>query len=774
MTTDYKTLLNAAQYDAVVYNDGPSLIVAGAGSGKTRVLTYKIAYLIESGYPAASILALTFTNKAAREMKSRIAKVVGDSLSRWLWMGTFHSIFARILRQEANKLSFSRDFTIYDAADSKGMIRDIIKELELDEKKYKPKMVVGRISMAKNNLVTAETYASSRDWREQDEMHGCPRLHEVYSKYSERCRIANAMDFDDLLLNVNELFVKHPDVLRHYQEKFKYILVDEYQDTNYVQHRIVSLLSALHNRICVVGDDAQSIYSFRGANIGNMLHFQSSFKGCRVFKLEQNYRSTQTIVNAANALIEHNRNQIRKNVFSELPVGQKIVVSRSISDLDEGDSVAKKIERLVRKERRKPWNEGGVEHPYSQIAVLYRTNAQSRALEKTFVREGIPYKIFGGLSFYQRKEIKDVLAYMRLVINGDDEEAFKRIINYPARKIGAVTQKKILDAAHQYNTSPLNIAQDIFGYHVDLKGTTAKVVQQFGAMIADFAEAKSTTDAYALAEDIIHRSGIAADILGDDDPDNKERRQNIQELLNAINEFCVERVNMGDNEISLRDFLSEVALLTDQDEKEPDDVDRVTLMTIHSAKGLEFNHVFIVGVEEGLMPMCEDSNDQELEEERRLCYVAITRAKETCNISYAQSRFRNGVTDTTMPSRFIAEIGPEFLDLPDTYVPSFMAHPTYTPFTTSPRTAARPVTTAVRNRFSVNAPQQPSAAVSNLRAARPDQIVVGAKVKHATFGVGQVVTIEGNDVGSRKAKILFETSGERVLLLKYAKLEIIQ
>ncbi|MDO4190058.1 MAG: UvrD-helicase domain-containing protein [Bacteroidales bacterium] len=777
MTTDYKKLLNEAQYEAVVYNDGPSLIVAGAGSGKTRVLTYKIAYLLEQGYPAASILALTFTNKAAREMKQRIAKVVGDSMARWLWMGTFHSIFARILRHEAEKIGFTRDFTIYDAADSKGLVRDLIKELGLDERKYKPKSVAARISMAKNNLVSAQAYATNPVWQQEDAMHGWPRLHEVYSLYSRRCKVSNAMDFDDILLYINQLFVTHPEVLAYYQERFKYILVDEYQDTNLVQHHIVSMLSKLHNRICVVGDDAQAIYSFRGAIIDNMLQFQSSFGNCRLFKLEQNYRSTQTIVNAANALISNNRGQIHKNVFSKLSVGRKIKVTRHLSDLDESDAVARMIINLVKRERKES-SDGNL---YAEVAVLYRTNAQSRTFEKAFIREGIPYKIYGGLSFYQRKEIKDALAYMRLTINGNDEEAFKRIINYPARKIGAVTQLKILNVAHQFNISPLDVVMHLDDYDVGLKGNTARVVKEFGRMMEEFTAQNEHYDAYAMADDIIQRSGIAADIASNDDPDNKERRENIQELLTAINEFCEEHVNnQGDDDITLRNFLSEVSLLTDQDENEPEDADRVTLMTIHSAKGLEFRHIFLAGVEEGLLPMCEESEPQELEEERRLCYVAVTRAKETCSISYAQTRFRNGHTDYTMPSRFIDEIGPDYLQLPSGYTPSFLTRRTNMPFGMG-AASQRQVSEAVRRHFLANNPVEVPLEESRRitiasNAASPDKIVTGIRVRHATFGEGTVVNVTGSDADamSHRAVIRFDTQGEKTLILKYAKLEIIR
>lgn len=770
MSTDYKQLLNQPQYEAVTYNDGPSLIVAGAGSGKTRVLTYKISYLIENGFPASSILALTFTNKAAREMKERIAKVVGEKFSRYLWMGTFHSIFSRILRAEAEKIGFTRDFTIYDAADSKGLIRDIIKEMELDEKKYKVKAMVSRISTAKNNLIPAEMYAADEQMKQEDYQYGIPRFHELYSKYSRRCKVSNAMDFDDLLLYTNTLFVEHPEVLQHYQERFKYILVDEYQDTNRVQHRIVSLLAKMHNRICVVGDDAQSIYSFRGACIGNMLQFQSSFPGCKLFKLEQNYRSTQTIVNAANALIENNRHQIRKNVFSELEVGKKILVMKAPTDIVEAETIAKQIKRIVRDLRMKH----AELHPYSQIAVLYRTNAQSRSLEKRFREENIPYRIYGGLSFYQRKEIKDVLAYMRLVINAEDEEAFKRIINYPARKIGAVTQNKILEAAHHYDISPLTVIKDLAGHGVALSGATAQRVHGFNELIEMFSEESQKADAYSVAEIIIERSGIAADIASDTDPDNAERRRNVQELLTAINEYCEERVNQGINDISLHDFLSEVSLLTDQDENDKEDTDYVTLMTIHSAKGLEFPHLFIAGVEEGLMPLSGDENPSELEEERRLCYVALTRAKESCCMSYSQLRFRNGMYEEARPSRFIDEIGEQYLQLPTSYVPSFNTR-SRSNFRTPSPVASVPVSDALSRRNTTST-FRPIASVphSSGNLADASKIQAGIKVRHANFGEGVVLSVEGTDASSRKAVIRFQTSGERTLLLKYAKLEIIQ
>lgn len=785
MSTDYKQLLNQPQYEAVTYNDGPSLIVAGAGSGKTRVLTYKISYLIESGFPASSILALTFTNKAAREMKERIAKVVGEKFSRYLWMGTFHSIFSRILRAEAEKIGFTRDFTIYDAADSKGLIRDIIKEMELDEKKYKVKDVVNRISYAKNNIITAEMYENNSDYRSDDCNRGVARIFEVYKNYSERCRISNAMDFDDLLMYVFLLFKEHPEVLEYYQQRFEHILVDEYQDTNVLQHRIVTMLAQKYQHISVVGDDAQSIYSFRGAEIDNMLKFQRTFPTCKLFKLEQNYRSTQTIVNAANSLISNNNHQIPKTLFSNLELGDKITVHCEDNEYLEALSVVEQIKRIVRRNRERFIDLC----PYSKIAILYRKNSQSRLYEERLRKESIPFKIFGGVSFYQRKEIKDALAYMRLVINSEDEEAFKRIINYPARKIGAVTQKKILDVAHRNRVSPMYIINHIDTLCVEIKGSAAQKIVDFGNMISEFTSLCQEMDAFELSNYILERSGIYADIAGNDDEENKERRENIEELQNEIKAFCEKTENIESESCSLRNFLSEVSLLTDQDVNAGDSEDYVSLMTIHAAKGLEFPYVFIVGMNEEVLPCCNSQtakiyNPKELEEERRLCYVALTRAQQACYLVYSNRR-RTFFVDSngkscseesdTAPSCFIEEMGTQFLKLPNSYFKSFNRNnSTMFDF----RQLSKKDNFPPREHASNIHRLKPIAAVTSQQTlnniADASKIQAGIKVRHANFGEGVVLSVEGTDASSRKAVIRFQTAGERTLLLKYAKLEIIQ
>lgn len=765
---DFKTLLNASQYAAVVYNDGPSLIVAGAGSGKTRVLTYKIAYLIEHGYPAASILALTFTNKAADEMKRRIAAVVGEQKAHYLWAGTFHSIFSHILRREATVMGYTQNFTIYDAEDARGVVSGLIKEMQLDEKTYKPKSVTARISAMKNRMITPKTYAEQNDLRQDDMHRRQPRFHEIYALYCQRCRLSNAMDFDDLLLNTFTLFCDHADILRRYQQQFAYVLVDEYQDTNLVQHRIVAMLGALHQRVCVVGDDAQSIYSFRGADIDNMLYFRQQYKGCRLFKLEQNYRSTQTIVDAANSLIAKNVQQIPKTVFSELSVGRKIEVLSNFTDGDEAETVAQIVCKLVR---------GG--GSYADVAVLYRTNAQSRMIEKMFRKNRIPYKIYGGLAFYQRKEIKDALAYMRLVINRNDEEAFKRVINYPARKIGATSVGRILETAHQHHVSPLQVITD--AAITPLRGQTAKNAVEFCSMIERFVTDNATLDAYQMARNVVERSGLLAELSNDAaDPDNVERKANVDELLTAIHEFCDQRVNNGSPDLQLADFLAEVSLLTDQDVEKEELYNRVTLMTIHSAKGLEFRYVFIVGMEEELFPSSLCMSDRELEEERRLCYVALTRAKERCYMSFAKSRFRNGMVIYTQPSRFLQDIDARYMDMPDTFTPTNLRSGIYDgdgielPLSSS--FASRHTTQqSPPNRPSCTGHFKPLREVSApaLSGGVVDTLQVGDRVRHATFGIGGVQRIDGQD-GNRKAVIEFADGSKRTLLLKYARLEIIK
>ena len=652
---DYIEELNEGQRNAVLYNDGPSLVIAGAGSGKTRVLTYKIAYLLENGYQPWNILALTFTNKAAREMKERIARQVGPERARHLWMGTFHSMFLRILHVEAGHIGFTSQFTIYDTADSKSLIRSIIKEMGLDEKVYKPGMVQARISNAKNHLVSPAGYANNKEAYEGDRAAKVPALRDIYQRYWERCRQADAMDFDDLLFYTFLLFRDHPEVLARYQDQFRYILVDEYQDTNFAQHSIVLQLAKNHQHVCVVGDDAQSIYSFRGADIDNILYFTKVYPDTKVFKLEQNYRSTQTIVRAANSLIEKNQWQIRKEVFSEKEKGEAIGVYQAYSDVEEGDIVVNKIAELRREKR----------YAYSDFAILYRTNAQSRIFEEAMRKRSMPYRIYGGLSFYQRKEIKDVIAYFRLIVNPNDEEAFKRIINYPARGIGDTTVGKIIAAATGHNVSLWTVLCEPLAYGLNFnKGTVGKL-QAFRELISAFITDAAEKNAYEIGADIIRQSGIINDVCQDNSPENLSRKENIEELVNGMSDFCAQRQEEGNLNVLLGDFLSEVSLLTDQDSDKDGDDEKITLMTVHSAKGLEFKNVFVVGMEENLFPsgMVGDS-PRALEEERRLFYVAITRAEEHCFLSYAKTRFRYGKMEFGSPSRFLKDIDIRFLRLP--------------------------------------------------------------------------------------------------------------
>ncbi|KAA6341586.1 hypothetical protein EZS27_010627, partial [termite gut metagenome] len=618
MSTNYIEELNESQREAVIYNDGPSLVIAGAGSGKTRVLTYKIAYLLENGYAPWNILALTFTNKAAREMKERIARTVSEKRAHALFMGTFHSVFSRILRVEANHIGFSPQFTIYDTADSKSLLHSIIKEMGLDEKVYKPNVVQSRISNAKNHLVLPSAYAADKEIYEADCRAKVSAVRDIYRKYWERCRQADAMDFDDLLFYTFILFRDFPEVLNRYKEQFRYVLVDEYQDTNYAQHCIISQLAKEHLHICVVGDDAQSIYSFRGADINNILRFGEVYPNTRTFKLEQNYRSTKNIVQAANSLIKKNQRQFYKEVFSEKDLGEPITLFQAYSDVEEGEIVVNKIAELHRKE----------DCTYTDFAVLYRTNAQSRVFEEALRKRNIPYKIYGGLSFYQRKEIKDVIAYFRLVVNPNDEEALKRIINYPVRGIGDTTMTKIVIAAGNNNVSLWKVLCEPLAYELSIsKGVYGKV-QEFHQLIESFITDVRQKNAYEIGVDIVRRSGIMNDVCQDNAPDSVSRKENVEELLNGIHDFCSMRQEEEDNpDISLSAFLSEVSLLTDQDTDKAGDSERVSLMTIHSAKGLEFRNVFIVGMEEGLFPSFMVSESmQGLEEERRLFYVAITRA----------------------------------------------------------------------------------------------------------------------------------------------------
>ena len=768
MQDNYLEELNESQRAAVLYNDGPSLVIAGAGSGKTRVLTYKIAWLLSSGYRASNILALTFTNKAAREMKERIARQVGAEAARYLWMGTFHSVFARILRAEAEYLGFNSRFTIYDSADSKSLIRSILKEMGLDEKAYKPGTVQARISNAKNHLVSPAGYAANKEACEADAATKMPAIREVYQRYWERCRQAGAMDFDDLLFYTWILFQKHPDVLARYREQFRYVLVDEYQDTNYAQHSIVQQLAGEHQHICVVGDDAQSIYSFRGADIDNILYFTKIYPNTRVFKLEQNYRSTQTIVCAANSLIEKNQRQIRKEVFSEKERGEAIGVFQAYSDVEEGDIVINKIKDLRRRH----------DYEYSDFAILYRTNAQSRIFEETLRKNGMPYKIYGGLSFYQRKEIKDVVAYFRVTVNPADEEAFKRIINYPARGIGDTTLGKIIEAATGNNTSLWNVLCDPLAYQLSINKGTHTKLQEFRELIESFRDRLVTDNAYQIGTDIIRRSGIMTDIHADNAPESLSRQENIEELVNGLQDFCALRMEEGSTDISLSDYLSDIALLTDQDSDKDNEGAKVVLMTVHSAKGLEFRNVFVVGMEENLFPgsMAGDS-PRAMEEERRLFYVAITRAEEHCYLSYARTRFRYGKMEFGTPSRFLRDIDTCFLDLPHE---AGIGHKVDEG---AARFRKEEVRQQIRPRAQVIAPTLPrnlkkvaNSSTENQSAQSMQtslgELRVGQNIQHERFGMGEVTKLEGSG-DNAKATIRFRHAGEKQLLLRFARFTVI-
>ena len=781
---DYIEELNEGQRNAVLYNDGPSLVIAGAGSGKTRVLTYKIAYLLENGYQPWNILALTFTNKAAREMKERIARQMGPERARHLWMGTFHSMFLRILHVEAGHIGFTSQFTIYDTADSKSLIRSIIKEMGLDEKVYKPGMVQARISNAKNHLVSPAGYANNKEAYEGDRAAKVPALRDIYQRYWERCRRADAMDFDDLLFYTFLLFRDHPEVLARYQDQFRYILVDEYQDTNFAQHSIVLQLAKNHQHVCVVGDDAQSIYSFRGADIDNILYFTKVYPDTKVFKLEQNYRSTQTIVRAANSLIEKNQWQIRKEVFSEKEKGEAIGVYQAYSDVEEGDIVVNKIAELRREKR----------YAYSDFAILYRTNAQSRIFEEAMRKRSMPYRIYGGLSFYQRKEIKDVIAYFRLIVNPNDEEAFKRIINYPARGIGDTTVGKIIAAATGHNVSLWTVLCEPLAYGLNFnKGTVGKL-QAFRELISAFITDAAEKNAYEIGADIIRQSGIINDVCQDNSPENLSRKENIEELVNGMSDFCAQRQEEGNLNVLLGDFLSEVSLLTDQDSDKDGDDEKITLMTVHSAKGLEFKNVFVVGMEENLFPsgMVGDS-PRALEEERRLFYVAITRAEEHCFLSYAKTRFRYGKMEFGSPSRFLKDIDIRFLRLPQDAgmfrrveeeaaafrrenARGFAPDREDAPYGGKERVSVRPkqqiiAPTVPRNLKRV-APSANTASTSLSDGGSANRIQQGQLIEHERFGLGEVLKVEGEG-DNAKATIRFKNAGDKQLLLRFARFKVI-
>ena len=784
MNANYIEELNEGQRAAVLYNEGPSLVIAGAGSGKTRVLTYKIAYLLENGYQPWNILALTFTNKAAREMKERIARQVGDQRARHLWMGTFHSIFLRILHAEAANIGFTSQFTIYDTADSKSLVRSIIKEMGLDEKVYKPGSVQARISNAKNHLVSPAGYASNKEAYEGDCAAKMPAIRDIYHRYWDRCRQADAMDFDDVLFYTFILFRDHPEVLARYQEQFRYILVDEYQDTNFAQHSIVLQLAKNHQHVCVVGDDAQSIYSFRGADIDNILYFTKVYPDTKVFKLEQNYRSTQTIVRAANSLIEKNQWQIRKEVFSEKEKGEAIGVYQAYSDVEEGDIVVNKIAELRREKR----------YAYSDFAILYRTNAQSRIFEEAMRKRSMPYRIYGGLSFYQRKEIKDVIAYFRLIVNPNDEEAFKRIINYPARGIGDTTVGKIIAAATGHNVSLWTVLCEPLAYGLNFnKGTVGKL-QAFRELISAFITDAAEKNAYEIGADIIRQSGIINDVCQDNSPENLSRKENIEELVNGMSDFCAQRQEEGKPNVLLGDFLSEVSLLTDQDSDKDGDDEKITLMTVHSAKGLEFKNVFVVGMEENLFPsgMVGDS-PRALEEERRLFYVAITRAEEHCFLSYAKTRFRYGKMEFGSPSRFLKDIDIRFLRLPQDAgmfrrveeeaaafrrenARGFAPDREDAPYGGKERVSVRPkqqiiAPTVPRNLKRV-APSANTASTSPSAGGSANCVQQGQLIEHERFGLGEVLKVEGEG-DNAKATIRFKNAGDKQLLLRFARFKVL-
>jgi DNA helicase-2/ATP-dependent DNA helicase PcrA len=794
--------LNDAQRAAVEYIDGPSLVIAGAGSGKTRVLTYKIAYLLSQGMKPWSIMALTFTNKAAREMKERIGKLVGDDLAQHLYMGTFHSIFSRILRAEAEHIGFNNNFTIYDESDSRSLLKAIIKEMGLDDKVYKPAAVHARISMAKNNLVTAEAYDSDPGILEQNKRAKMPAIGKIYVAYVQRCRQANAMDFDDLLMLTFQLFRDHEEIRQKYAGRFDYILVDEYQDTNHVQMSIVMQLCKEKLRVCAVGDDSQSIYSFRGANIDNILNYQKQLPGTQLFKLEQNYRSTQTIVEAANSLIHHNRNQIQKEVFSKNDKGEKILYKPAYSDKEEALIVAKNIQRIKRQD----------DCGYDQFAILYRTNAQSRSFEEEFRKQGIPYRIYGGLSFYQRKEIKDIIAYFRLVANPDDEEAFKRIINYPARGIGATTVMKIADCAHQNQVSFWEVIGNVEHYGLNVNKGTQTKLENFRLLISSFIDRSHTLDVYELGDAIIRESRISEDIMSGKNADDLARQENLEEFLSGMQTFVAGRQEEGRmDEAYLTDYLQDVALLTDADSEGEKDEPRVSLMTIHAAKGLEFATVFVVGLEENIFPSpLAAISVRELEEERRLLYVAITRAEKHCILTNAKNRFRYGKMEFDNPSRFIDEIDASLIEGGEEAPESLFGggRSSYGGYGSSSRYGseggyggrmpwdrdrsgygrdyqnAKPVASQFmadpkpefKSVRAVNAVHRimgntAGSSVSNASSAA-GSLSEGCRIEHQRFGIGTVLKMEGTGENT-KATVEFQNAGTKQLLLKFAKFTIL-
>jgi DNA helicase II / ATP-dependent DNA helicase PcrA len=757
MTTNYLNELNDSQREAVINSEGPSLVIAGAGAGKTRVLTYRIVHLLSKGVAARKILALTFTNKAAREMKERVARTVAPEMARHLWMGTFHSIFSKILRMEGEKLGYKPNFTIYDTTDSRSLIRSLIREMNLDDNIYKPGAIGSRISAAKNNLITAAMYSGNSSMQEYDKVSRMPLLSEVYKAYAARCFRANAMDFDDLLLNTNILFRDFPETLAAYQERFSYILVDEYQDTNYSQYLIVKKLAASHHNICVVGDDAQSIYSFRGARIENILEFKNDYTDYQLFKLEQNYRSTQTIVNAANTIISNNEGQIQKNVFSKNETGEKIQVFQSMTDSEEGFNIASDIFD----------KKFSLQLNWSDFAILYRTNAQSRIFEETLRRKNIPYKIYGGLSFYERKEIKDILSYFRMVINPEDEEALKRSVNYPKRGIGDTTIQKIFELSLTQNTAAWNILQQAEKYPEHFNTGTIKKLSGFAAIINGLRINSDSADAFAKARDIAMGSGIMRELRDGKSTEEISRYENLEELLNAIKVFT-EAAETNGEPSTLEAYMANVALLTDQDTDTAEDRNKVTLMTMHSAKGLEFKHVYIVGMEDTLFPSPMSSGSaRELEEERRLFYVAVTRAEKQATLSYALNRYKWGNLERCSPSRFLREIDQKYLNYPQTGGKPFGQAST---MPKSPPARQETPGQYLREDKLKKIAKITTTPGTSFNGTDPSLFTIGDSVEHERFGKGKILSIEGQ-LPNTTATVEFEKEGSKKLLLRFAKLK---
>jgi DNA helicase-2/ATP-dependent DNA helicase PcrA len=756
---DYLQKLNPEQKEAAIHTKGPLMVIAGAGSGKTRVLTYRIIHLLKQGVSPFNILSLTFTNKASKEMRNRIEEIAGKSEAESLWMGTFHSVFSKILRFEAEKLNYPTNFTIYDTDDSKSLVRSIIKELNLDKEIYKVGVIKNRISSLKNNFITAEGYHNNSELNQQDRIAKRTDFGRIYQMYVKRCEKAAAMDFDDLLLKTHQLLENHADVLLKYQEKFKYILIDEYQDTNHVQYLIIKKLASLYKNICIVGDDAQSIYAFRGANIQNILNFKIDYPNYKSYKLEQNYRSTSTIVDAANSIIKHNEKQIKKNVWTDNTIGEKIIVVKTGSDNDEGRLVANTISDIqIRNQAH-----------HKDFAILYRTNAQSRALEESLRKRNIAYKIYGGVSFYQRKEIKDLLAYYRLSINPNDEEAFKRIINYPTRGIGATTIQTLNIFANTHNKSVWQVINHLDEIEVNINKGTVRRLKEFALMIHNFIINSKHKDAYTIAEEIAKQTGLFNDLYNDKSPEGVSKFENIQGLLNGIKDFS-EIAEEGRNKLA--DFMQDVALLTDQDKETEDDFNKVTLMTVHAAKGLEFPYVFVVGLEENLFPsMMSGENQENLEEERRLFYVAITRAEKRLFLSFAATRFRWGQFIDSQPSRFISELDNSCLEKQEISLTKKEYNPHKIYAKTKYQKKEDPTNTQKfippKNLTNINRAQN-----ININESDLSKITNGMQVKHSRFGEGKVLSISGKG-RDKKATVFFNGIGQKQLLLKFAKLEIL-